>query len=246
MGGSRAEARGGEIARNREPAGLHFPWLTTPRTFRNSLVRVKFAYPTDGRCPASLALRHIRLSLHPATLLSLRNSPFLPQLSLHPASAWTHPPRSTSDSRFTDAADSRSPTLSRSSESHAGLPKRLRQPATRTAVPVQTSGPAQSPVAHPGLDRFNAAPAAEAEAALLECSGSRRWAARLAAHRPYPDLDALLAAADEAGYDLPPADLAEALAAEVSPDCITPRRTPPISRCGPRTPRTSAASAMSS
>ncbi|WTE38657.1 2-oxo-4-hydroxy-4-carboxy-5-ureidoimidazoline decarboxylase [Streptomyces sp. NBC_01618] len=107
--------------------------------------------------------------------------------------------------------------MSRSSESHAGLPKRLRQPATRTALPVQTSGAAQDRAALPGLDRFNTAPAAEAEAALLKCSGSRRWACRLAAHRPYPDLDALLAAADEAGYDLSPTDLAEALAAEVSP-----------------------------
>ncbi|WP_285564871.1 2-oxo-4-hydroxy-4-carboxy-5-ureidoimidazoline decarboxylase [Streptomyces sp. NBC_01463] len=64
---------------------------------------------------------------------------------------------------------------------------------------------------------FNTVPAAEAEAALLECFGSHRWAKRLAAHRPYPDLDALLAAADEAGYDLSPTDRSEALAAEVSP-----------------------------
>ena len=45
-------------------------------------------------------------------------------------------------------------------------------------------------------------------AALLACCGSRRWARRVAAHRPYPDLDALLAAADEACYDLRPAELA--------------------------------------
>jgi 2-oxo-4-hydroxy-4-carboxy-5-ureidoimidazoline decarboxylase len=36
----------------------------------------------------------------------------------------------------------------------------------------------------------------------------------MAAHRPYPDLGALLAAADEAAYDLAAADLTEALAAE--------------------------------
>lgn len=89
-------------------------------------------------------------------------------------------------------------------------------------------------------------PSAEAEAALLECCGSRRWAQRLAAHRPFPDVDSLLAAADEAGYDLAPADLSEALTAEVSPACTTPRRTPPIWRCRPRTPRTSRVSAMSS
>lgn len=39
----------------------------------------------------------------------------------------------------------------------------------------------------------------------------------MAAHRPYPDLDALLAASDEAGYDLAPTDIAEALAGESAP-----------------------------
>ncbi|WP_307125337.1 2-oxo-4-hydroxy-4-carboxy-5-ureidoimidazoline decarboxylase [Streptomyces sp. B1I3] len=68
-----------------------------------------------------------------------------------------------------------------------------------------------------GFDRFNTWPGGLAEAALLECCGSRRWALRLAAHRPYPDLGALLAASDEAGYDLAPADIAEALAAESAP-----------------------------
>ncbi|TRO62836.1 2-oxo-4-hydroxy-4-carboxy-5-ureidoimidazoline decarboxylase [Streptomyces sp. IB201691-2A2] len=65
-----------------------------------------------------------------------------------------------------------------------------------------------------GLDGFNAMPADEAERALLVCCGSHHWARRVAAHRPYPDLDALLAAADEAAYDLTPGDLAEALACE--------------------------------
>jgi 2-oxo-4-hydroxy-4-carboxy-5-ureidoimidazoline decarboxylase len=65
-----------------------------------------------------------------------------------------------------------------------------------------------------GLERLNAAPRAAAAAALLTCCRSRRWAARLADHRPYPDLGALLAAAGEASYDLSPADLAEALAGE--------------------------------
>jgi 2-oxo-4-hydroxy-4-carboxy-5-ureidoimidazoline decarboxylase len=53
---------------------------------------------------------------------------------------------------------------------------------------------------------------------LLSCCGSRRWAARLAEYRPYPDLDSLLAAADEASYDLTPADLVEALAEEPGAD----------------------------
>jgi 2-oxo-4-hydroxy-4-carboxy--5-ureidoimidazoline (OHCU) decarboxylase len=39
----------------------------------------------------------------------------------------------------------------------------------------------------------------------------------VADHRPYPDLDSLLAASDEAAYDLTPADLSEALAAETLP-----------------------------
>jgi 2-oxo-4-hydroxy-4-carboxy-5-ureidoimidazoline decarboxylase len=49
---------------------------------------------------------------------------------------------------------------------------------------------------------------------LLACCGSGRWALRLATHRPYPDVESLLAAASEASYDLRPKDLAEALADE--------------------------------
>ncbi|MFJ4901922.1 MULTISPECIES: 2-oxo-4-hydroxy-4-carboxy-5-ureidoimidazoline decarboxylase [unclassified Streptomyces] len=86
-------------------------------------------------------------------------------------------------------------------------------------MPVQSCGQAAArpgPYAF-GLRRFNTAPAPDVEAALLDCFGSHRWAQRLAAHRPYPDLDALLAAADEAGYDLSLTERAEALAAEASP-----------------------------
>lgn len=64
------------------------------------------------------------------------------------------------------------------------------------------------------LEGFNTAPATDAEHALLTCCRSLRWAHRVAEHRPYPDLGALLAAADEAAYDLTPADVTEALAAE--------------------------------
>ncbi|WAP56579.1 2-oxo-4-hydroxy-4-carboxy-5-ureidoimidazoline decarboxylase [Streptomyces sp. S465] len=64
------------------------------------------------------------------------------------------------------------------------------------------------------LGRLNDAPAGAAEAAFLSCCGSRRWARLIAAHRPYPDLEALLAAGDEASYDLTAADLDEALADE--------------------------------
>ncbi|MBT2507239.1 2-oxo-4-hydroxy-4-carboxy-5-ureidoimidazoline decarboxylase [Streptomyces sp. ISL-98] len=82
----------------------------------------------------------------------------------------------------------------------------------RTPVPQQKHGPAVAA----GLDRFNAAPAGAAEAALLACCGSRRWAQRLVAHRPYPDLESLLAAADEAAYDLSCDEISGALADESS------------------------------
>ncbi|WP_235032165.1 2-oxo-4-hydroxy-4-carboxy-5-ureidoimidazoline decarboxylase [Actinacidiphila yanglinensis] len=75
-------------------------------------------------------------------------------------------------------------------------------------VPLSSDTPPE------GLSLLNRASAADAETALLTCCGARRWARRIAAHRPYPTVDALLAAADEAAYDLTPADLAEALAGE--------------------------------
>ncbi|WP_308190728.1 2-oxo-4-hydroxy-4-carboxy-5-ureidoimidazoline decarboxylase [Streptomyces sp. HPF1205] len=53
-----------------------------------------------------------------------------------------------------------------------------------------------------------------AEQALYACCASHRWARRVAHHRPYPTVEALLAAGDEAAYDLTAGDLAEALAAE--------------------------------
>jgi 2-oxo-4-hydroxy-4-carboxy-5-ureidoimidazoline decarboxylase len=98
-----------------------------------------------------------------------------------------------------------------SSESPAGPTMR---PTTlhHTRVPI----PAQRHPS-PGLARFNSAPADSAETALLACCGSPLWARRVAAHRPYPDLDSLLAASDEASYDLSPADLSEALADETPP-----------------------------
>jgi 2-oxo-4-hydroxy-4-carboxy--5-ureidoimidazoline (OHCU) decarboxylase len=52
---------------------------------------------------------------------------------------------------------------------------------------------------------------------LLTCLRSLHWAHRIAVHRPYPTLDALLAASDEAAYDLTADDLAEALAGEALP-----------------------------
>ena len=66
-------------------------------------------------------------------------------------------------------------------------------------------------------EHFNTAPADELRRTLLTCLHSLRWAHRIATHRPYPTLDALMAASDEAAYDLTPADLAEALSAEALP-----------------------------
>ncbi|MGX1883330.1 2-oxo-4-hydroxy-4-carboxy-5-ureidoimidazoline decarboxylase [Streptomyces sp. NPDC055287] len=85
----------------------------------------------------------------------------------------------------------------------------------RTAVPAQSRDPATAAVAA-GLDRFNTAPADATEAALLGCCASLRWARRVAAHRPYPDLGALLAAADEAAYDLSHDEISDALTGESS------------------------------
>ena len=84
------------------------------------------------------------------------------------------------------------------------------------AIPVQAQTRA-APATPSSLERFNTAPAEEATHTLLACLNSHHWAHRLVSHRPYPDLPSLLAAADEAAYDLSPDDLAEALAAESLP-----------------------------
>ncbi|KUN26259.1 OHCU decarboxylase [Streptomyces antibioticus] len=81
---------------------------------------------------------------------------------------------------------------------------------TPTHLPGRVAIPALPTV----LDAFNIAPADEARKLLLTCLRSLRWADRITAHRPYPDAPALLAASDEAAYDLTPADLSEALAGE--------------------------------
>lgn len=89
------------------------------------------------------------------------------------------------------------------------LPTDRSDPATDAGTGTGTRSGAA-----PGLAQFNSAPADEAETMLRDCCGSRRWARRLVAHRPYPDPDSLLAAADEASYDLTAEDIDEALAEE--------------------------------
>ncbi|WP_411572668.1 2-oxo-4-hydroxy-4-carboxy-5-ureidoimidazoline decarboxylase [Streptomyces xanthophaeus] len=118
-------------------------------------------------------------------------------------------------------------------DSVAGHPRHApRSPPLSSHLPAQATG-CTSPGAAPpgprpgeksrgrsdpshgsGLARFNTLSPEAAHAVLLHCCGSRRWAHRMATHRPYPDSGSLLAAADEASYDLSQADLTEALASE--------------------------------
>ncbi|EST39288.1 hypothetical protein N566_02810 [Streptomycetaceae bacterium MP113-05] len=87
----------------------------------------------------------------------------------------------------------------------------MRLPLPRSGAPHTHAAQAQ---AGSPLHAFNVTAPASARNTLLACCGSRRWAQRLVAHRPYPDTAALMAAADEAGYDMTHEDLAEAFAAE--------------------------------
>ncbi|MFI7384528.1 2-oxo-4-hydroxy-4-carboxy-5-ureidoimidazoline decarboxylase [Streptomyces sp. NPDC049813] len=103
---------------------------------------------------------------------------------------------------------------------HAPNPSRRRHPLSAPRalhVPGRRPIPAATAGSPGGLAHFNGLAQAAAEDALYTCCASRPWARRLAAHRPYPDLDSLLAAADEAAYDLTPAAVTEALAREELP-----------------------------
>ena len=60
------------------------------------------------------------------------------------------------------------------------------------------------------LAEFNALPQPQAEALLMDCCGSARWAARVAARRPYADAEALHKAADSIWWNLERADWLEA------------------------------------
>ncbi|MFJ9725318.1 2-oxo-4-hydroxy-4-carboxy-5-ureidoimidazoline decarboxylase [Streptomyces sp. NPDC101209] len=84
-------------------------------------------------------------------------------------------------------------------------------------TPTHLPGRPAIPTLPAVLGAFNSAPVEEVHKLLLDCLRSHRWADRVSVHRPYPDLASLLAASDEAAYDLAPGDLAEALAAESLP-----------------------------
>ena len=60
------------------------------------------------------------------------------------------------------------------------------------------------------LAEFNALPPAQAESVLVDCCGSSRWAASVAAQRPYPDKEALYKAADAVWWKLGRTDWLEA------------------------------------
>jgi 2-oxo-4-hydroxy-4-carboxy-5-ureidoimidazoline decarboxylase len=63
------------------------------------------------------------------------------------------------------------------------------------------------------LDDFNAEPRERAAEALRACNAAPRFAAELLAGRPYPDADALVAAAERISRALPWDEVAAALAA---------------------------------
>ena len=63
------------------------------------------------------------------------------------------------------------------------------------------------------LRELNRLPAAEAERAMLDCCGSRRWARTMTAARPFADLDTLRARAEHEWWKLSPSDWLEAFRA---------------------------------
>ncbi len=61
-----------------------------------------------------------------------------------------------------------------------------------------------------GLERLNSLPPPDAEAELLKCCGSTRWASLVAARRPFRDASELFVTADAAWWSLGPEDWLEA------------------------------------
>ena len=60
------------------------------------------------------------------------------------------------------------------------------------------------------LEWLNSLPAEAAAKELLQCCGSKRWAHEVTEHRPYSDLEALLASANEIWWSLAADDWLEA------------------------------------
>jgi allantoicase len=61
-----------------------------------------------------------------------------------------------------------------------------------------------------GAERFNHFSGAQARKALLDCCGSKKWAARMLAQKPFPSRDRLLEAADKIWAELEGKDWLEA------------------------------------
>jgi OHCU decarboxylase len=85
-------------------------------------------------------------------------------------------------------------------------PRALLEGTVKLAIPWQQP-------ARPRLRWLNALHPGEAEAVLRDCCASPRWAARVAAGRPYPTPDALYVAAERAWWALDPSDWCDAFAA---------------------------------
>ncbi len=60
------------------------------------------------------------------------------------------------------------------------------------------------------IERLNLLPTNEAQGELLKCCGSKEWAQRLAAERPFESVDDLIAKADPIWWELEPGDWLEA------------------------------------
>lgn len=60
------------------------------------------------------------------------------------------------------------------------------------------------------LDWLNQLSTSEAERALLQCCGSKRWAQEMAQGRPYESVETLIAKANDIWWSLPPEDWLEA------------------------------------
>jgi 2-oxo-4-hydroxy-4-carboxy-5-ureidoimidazoline decarboxylase len=71
--------------------------------------------------------------------------------------------------------------------------------------------PPPAEAGEPGLTAFNGLPADAAEARLLECLAVPRWAAEVAAGRPYPSVAALRDAATAAGLAMTDDEVVDAL-----------------------------------
>jgi len=63
------------------------------------------------------------------------------------------------------------------------------------------------------LEELNQSPKIVAESALLSCCGSRRWAQKMTAARPFADVSSLLNRAEQIWYSLETEDWLEAFAA---------------------------------